>query len=105
MTPPQTLPKWRENLVMICEKCGHKINPAANPTPELKDWLKKKLIPSGHWGPTRVITTSCLDICPEKQIALAWVAENRTPHIEIELLDPKTLDRDALLKRILARSP
>jgi hypothetical protein len=98
-------PKWRENLILICEKCGHKINPPANPTAELKDWLKKKLVSSGHWGPTRVVTTSCLDICPEKQIAIAWISDRVDRKVEIETIDPKSLDREALLKKIVHRSP
>ena len=101
-----TDPKWNENLILLCEKCGHKINPPANPTHELKDWLKKKLVASGHWGPTRVVTTSCLDICPEKQIAIAWISERADrKKIEIETFDPKSFDREALLKKIVSRSP
>lgn len=98
------IPRWRENLILICEKCGHKIDPKLNPTPELKDWLKKRLVSSGHWGPARVVVTSCLDICPEKEIAIAWISDRKDRAFEIQTIDPKKVDREELLKKITARS-
>ena len=96
---------WKDNLILICEKCGHKIDPKENPTADLTHWLKKKIVSSGHWGPTRVVTTSCMDICPEKEIAIAWISDRKDRPLEIEVVDPKKLDRDDLLARIVKRSP
>src|SRR5947209_8499653 len=74
---PAPSPGWHANLVLICEKCGKKLDPKANPTPMLKDSLKKSLVAEGLWGTTRVVTTSCLDICPEGKIAVAFLSDRK----------------------------
>lgn len=71
-------PHWHENLILICEKCGKKLSESKsdlNPAIELKDWLKKELKNRDLWGTSRVVTTTCLDICPDQKIAVAFVSD------------------------------
>jgi hypothetical protein len=71
-------PHWHENLILICEKCGKKLagsKSSANPSYEMKDWLKKELKERDLWGTSRVVTTTCLDICPDDKIAVAFISD------------------------------
>jgi predicted metal-binding protein len=62
---------WEETLVMICDKCGkqfadtHSINSPERIKSELKAKAKENL-----GSKVRVITTSCLNICPANKIAI-----------------------------------
>lgn len=87
-------PKWSENLVLVCEKCGKKLessNPAGvsgNPSHTLKDWLKKQLLSKTLWGKTRVVVTTCLDICPEGKVAVAFTSDRPDLETTAEVIDP-----------------
>ncbi len=96
-------PKWHESLVLICEKCGKKLNAQNNPATELKDWVKKKMISAGHWGEIRVSTSSCLDICPENLVAIAFTGDRAGAKTEAFEIDPLK-DREWLLEKTLKRA-
>lgn len=98
-------PKWHENLVLVCEKCGTKLEKpgSENPSRELKDWLKKQLLTKSLWGANRVVTSSCLDICPEGKVAVAFVSDHRERATFVDIVDPKT-ERDRVLHTVLERS-
>ena len=59
----------RGGIAVVCEKCTKVRFPedfpehAGDERLELKDWLKTRLKDEGRWGPIRVVTSSCLDIC------------------------------------------
>jgi predicted metal-binding protein len=84
-------PKWHGNLVIVCEKCGKKLakdSAAPNPAHEMKDWLKKELLARDLWGINRVVTASCLDICPEGKVAVAFVSDRPDLETWAEVVDP-----------------
>lgn len=63
-------PKWlRGGVVAVCEKCTDVRfvedfpERAGDKRLKLKGWLKDRLKAEGRWGPIRVVTTSCLDVC------------------------------------------
>lgn len=63
-------PAWkRGGIAVVCEKCTNVRFPedfpehAGDERLDLKGWLKQRLKSEGRWGPIRVITSSCLDIC------------------------------------------
>lgn len=70
---------WTERVVMICSRCGEQFNSTIDKnSPEkiktdLKIWAKANL----PQGTTRVITTSCLNICPENKIAITICDKSR----------------------------
>ena len=99
-------PKWHENLVIICEKCGKKLTPdskAANPSHELKQWLKKELLARDLWGANRVVNSSCLDICPEGKVAVAFTSDRPDFEAWAEIVDPIE-ERDRILHIALERA-
>lgn len=63
---------WEDTVVMICTKCAKQFSdPILNDAPErIKSELKSKAR-SELGGSVRVITTSCLNICPVDKIAIA----------------------------------
>jgi predicted metal-binding protein len=86
-------PKWHRNLLIVCEKCGKKLArepDAANPALEMKDWLKKQLLAKDLWGVNRVVTSSCLDICPEGKVAVAFTSDRPDLEAWAEVVDPVT---------------
>lgn len=93
-------PKWHQNLVIVCEKCGKKLAQdasAPNPSQVLKDWLKKQLLERDLWGANRVVTASCLDICPEGKVAVAFTSDRPDLEAWAEVVDPVT-ERDRILQ-------
>ena len=62
---------WSESVVMICTKCGKQFDKDRHK--ESPDRIKSelKLKSRSELGPSvRVITTSCLNICPVDKIAI-----------------------------------
>ncbi len=98
-------PRWSENLVLICEKCGKKLqtSPAIpNPAADLKDWLKKELIKRSLWGPNRTVITSCLDICPDGKIAVAFMSDR--PDLEAWAETVTVEERQRILQIVVERA-
>jgi len=63
-------PVWqRGGVAIVCEKCTKERYPedfpeaAGDERLNVKGYLKDRLKADGRWGPIRVITSSCLDIC------------------------------------------
>jgi predicted metal-binding protein len=92
-------PVWHQNLVIVCEKCGKKLAKGPdtpNPSHELKDWLKKQFLAKEMWGVNRVVTSSCLDICPEGKVAVAFTSDRPDLETWAEVIDPVG-ERDRIL--------
>jgi hypothetical protein len=63
-------PIWQTGgLAVVCEKCtkeryGEDFPDAAGDERlNIKAYLKDRLKAEGRWGPIRVVTSSCLDVC------------------------------------------
>lgn len=93
--------KYHETLVLICEKCGKKIDSDDNPALAIRGELKNALKKSGEWGKVRVMSTSCLDVCPEKKIAVAFTGDKPGSATEAVTIEPD--EGDALLELIRKR--
>lgn len=99
-------PKWHANLILICEKCGKKLSPAAgseNPSVELKNWLKNELFSRNLAGSSRVITSSCLDICPDGKVAVAFTSDRPDRETTAEIIDP-VREREGILYVAITRA-
>jgi hypothetical protein len=57
-------------LILICEKCGKKLNSENNPAVYLQQSLKTEIKQQNLKGKVRAVLSSCLDICPENRIAV-----------------------------------
>jgi predicted metal-binding protein len=78
-------PKWDRSLILICEKCSKKIEPSGDLANELKKKWKKDFKENGLSPETRIVTTSCLDICPTGEIAVARLTNEK----EVFCFDPR----------------
>ncbi len=88
-------PKWLgSGLVLVCERCYKERIP--DETPEvaekigdfnLRDWLKKELKENGEWGPIRVISTSCMDVCAKGRVTVCLDPKNGDD-AEVMIVDP-----------------
>ncbi|MFN2461792.1 MAG: hypothetical protein ABR591_14115 [Candidatus Velthaea sp.] len=63
-------PTWKTGgVAIVCEKCTNVRFPedfpecAGDERLDIKGWLKARLKAEGRWGPIRVVTASCLDVC------------------------------------------
>jgi predicted metal-binding protein len=71
-------PKWLgSGLVLVCERCFKERIPEEAPDVaerigdfNLRDWLKAELKEHGEWGPIRVISTSCMDVCAKGRVTV-----------------------------------
>ncbi len=90
---------WQHGVVLVCNNQ----RPDGAPKPscgrdagnQLKAWLKIAAREGGGAAAgCRVLTTSCLDVCPHHGVAVALMPGN-----EVVVADSST-DRDALLARV-----
>ncbi len=98
----QINPRWRDHVVLVCSKtrppgapkasCGH------HGAEELRGWLKTELQERGVWGRVRVVTASCLDICPDQGVVVSFQGEAGCGSTFV--VDPHE-EREALLARII----
>ena len=103
-------PKWLgQGLVLVCERCTAERIPEEDPDIaekigdfKLRDWLKTKLKEDGRWGPIRVISTSCLDVCGRGRVTTAIVPEEG--ETEVLVVDPLT-ERDEFYDAICDSFP
>jgi hypothetical protein len=63
-------PPWKQGgVAVVCEKCTKERfiedfpEHAGDARLNIKGYLKDRLKAEGRWGPVRVVTSSCLDIC------------------------------------------
>ena len=101
----QVKPRWSERIVLVCNNCrppgALKPSCGHHGAEELRNWLKDRLKESGEWGGIRVVTTSCLDVCPAEGVTVSIQEDQEEPALWI--LDPE-VDRENLLSRIRNRS-
>ena len=98
-------PKWLgKGLVLVCERCTKERIPEEDPDIaekigdlHLRDWLKTKLKEDGRWGPVRVVSTSCLDVCARGRVTTVIAPE--AGDTEVIVIDPLT-EKDTLYEKI-----
>ena len=72
---PVSRPKWQRSLILVCEKCGKKLDGKGDYAQELKKEWKQEFQSAGLWGESRIVVTSCLDVCPSGEMAVARVTD------------------------------
>jgi hypothetical protein len=66
---------WSDAVIMICTKCAKKISlrdSDVDLSDGLKHAFKAQIKGAGLQPKIRTVTTSCLDICPDDRIAIAF---------------------------------
>ena len=96
-------PAWKHGVVLVCanERGPESTKPSCGrrPAEELKSWLKAKTrADEGPPSEMRVLTSSCLSLCPEHGIAVSLMPGNRLLQV-----DPEA-DRQALLNQVCAHA-
>ncbi|MGF2040327.1 MAG: (2Fe-2S) ferredoxin domain-containing protein [Nostoc sp. CmiVER01] len=78
---PSVSPQWESGLVLVCSQCANERSNSFHPTSksstaseDLENWLKSRLKFEGLWGEFRVVSTSCLGICPKSGITVVIVS-------------------------------
>ncbi len=102
-------PKWLESgLVLVCERCFKERIPEEAPEVaerigdfNLRDWLKSELKEHGAWGPIRVISTSCMDVCAKGRVTVCIDSKDGDA-AEVMVVDPLE-ERQAIYNRIVER--
>ena len=108
MQPVKT--KWQKSgLVLVCERCYKERIPEEDPDKaaemsgfNLRDWLKAELKESGEWGPVRVVSTSCMDVCARRRVTVAIDPQSGSEHAEVFVVDVPA-EKDALKAEIVGR--
>ena len=93
---------WEETVVMVCTKCGKQFEGDLRDSPErIKTELKAKA-KSELGKKVRVITTSCLNICPEDKIAIVKASNKESSVFKAYIVDPNTSGDDLFEKILIA---
>ncbi|MEO9169716.1 MAG: hypothetical protein ABI282_01900 [Candidatus Baltobacteraceae bacterium] len=103
-------PKWQESgLVLVCERCFKERIPEETPeiaekigSFNLRDWLKSELKAHGEWGPLRVISTSCMDVCAKGKVTVAIESQTGGEPAEVVIVDPID-DKKELYEKIVRK--
>lgn len=89
--------------MVMCDHCRTPDSPkpsCGNQGAEgLRTWLKEQLVAQGLWGRARVVTASCLDICPADGVAMSL--QGRLGDHSVRVVDPNA-DRQVILQEIIA---
>jgi predicted metal-binding protein len=95
---PTVSPRWESGLVLVCSQCAseqsqassHRTSRGSTASENLEIWLKSRLKSEGLWGEFRVVSTSCLGVCPKARIAVVLAGKSQClivdPHSDRELL-------------------
>ena len=77
---------WNQGVIMICSKCSRKLEGRDSKFKDTADYFKGELKSlaraRGHGKNMRVITTSCLDICPDERVAIALIGTQAKENIK-----------------------
>ena len=103
------LPPEPDTFVMICEKCGLKINPGANPnlSRQLQSDLKRKIRASFPNKEIKALIVSCMDVCPENEVTVSIMTFKGDPtKAEFFTVTPEPIDRasEKIFEKLQSRS-
>lgn len=103
-------PKWlNSGLVLVCERCFKERIPEESPEVaerigdfNLRNWLKSELKEHGEWGPIRVISTSCMDVCAKEKVTVCLDPKNgdSATVIVVDPVEEKQAVYDTIVERM-----
>jgi len=99
---PSVSPRWESGLVLVCSQCANEQPNSFHPTSrsstaseDLENWLKSRLKFEGLWGEFRVVSTSCLGVCPQMGITVILVSNGSHGNSPCLIVNPQS-DRELL---------
>ncbi|MEH2023351.1 (2Fe-2S) ferredoxin domain-containing protein [Nostoc sp.] len=103
---PTISPRWESGLVLVCSQCAneqsnssHRTSRSSTASEDLENWLKSSLKFEGLWGEFRVISTSCLGVCPRMGITVVLVSNGSHGNSPCLIVNPQS-DRELLYSYI-----
>ena len=93
-----TEPPVSNALILVCEKCGKKLDSDSdkNPSRRLVSRLKKMAKKTLGRGEVRALATSCMDVCPDGAISIAVVSLRREGnHTRFYTVTPDDIEETA----------
>ncbi|MEH1927877.1 MAG: (2Fe-2S) ferredoxin domain-containing protein [Nostoc sp.] len=103
---PSVFPRWESGLVLVCSQCANEQPNSFHPTSrsstaceDLENWLKSRLKFEGLWGEFRVVSTSCLGVCPQMGITVVVVSNGSHGNSPCLIVNPQS-DRELLYSYI-----
>lgn len=95
---PSVSPRWESGLVLVCSQCANERS-GSTASEDLENWLKSRLKFEGLWGEFRVISTSCLGVCPRMGITVVLVSNGSHGNSPCLIVNPQS-DRELLYSYI-----
>ncbi|MBH8562209.1 (2Fe-2S) ferredoxin domain-containing protein [Nostoc sp. CENA67] len=105
VTIPTVSSRWGSGLVLVCSQCAKERSPSgsdqrgATASEDLQNWLKSRLKFEGLWGEFRVVSTSCLGVCPKGRVAVVLGNHAGGDNCQCLIVDPQS-DRELLYSHI-----
>ena len=111
----ETRPVWLSGgVAVVCEKCTRERyvedfpESAADERLDVKGYLKGRLKTEGRWGPIRVVTSSCLDVCARGGVTVLLAAlgdAERAPRcVVVDPLEGREALYDAIVSELTPRT-
>ncbi|MDZ8140025.1 MAG: (2Fe-2S) ferredoxin domain-containing protein [Nostoc sp. DedQUE04] len=91
-------PRWESGLVLVCSQCANE-RLGSTASEDLENWLKSRLKFEGLWGDIRVVSTSCLGVCPRMGITVVIVSNGSHGNSPCLIVNPQS-DRELLYSYI-----
>jgi hypothetical protein len=94
-------------VALVCDKCVNVRfaedfpEHAGDPRLDVRSYLKERLKREGHWGPIRVVGTSCLDVCGKGTVTVLFDPIGSGAQERAYVVDPLA-GREELYDRIVA---
>jgi hypothetical protein len=95
---PTVAVQWESGLVLVCSQCGNEQS-GSTASADLENWLKSRLKFEGLWGEFRVVSTSCLGVCPKSGITVVVVSNATGGKSPCLIINPQS-DRQLLYSYI-----
>jgi hypothetical protein len=95
---PTVSPRWESGLVLVCSQCANE-QLGSTASEDLENWLKSRLKFEGLWGDFRVVSTSCLGVCPRMGITVVIVSNGSNGNSPCLIVNPRS-DRELLYSYI-----
>ncbi|MEA5623085.1 (2Fe-2S) ferredoxin domain-containing protein [Nostoc sp. UHCC 0251] len=99
---PSVSPRW-ESVVLVCSQCTNEQS-RSTASEDLENWLKSRLKLEGLWGEFRVVSTSCLGVCPKAGITVVIVNNGSGGNSPCLIVNPRCDVYDGLRLRELLYS-
>jgi hypothetical protein len=86
---PSVSPRWESGLVLVCSQCTNEQS-GSTASEDLENWLKSRLKFEGLWGEFRVVSTSCLGVCPKAGITVVIVSNGSGGNSPCLIVNPRS---------------